>query len=50
MDETPSVGNGAQAGGGRFVVLQNFNDFFAALEIVNIKDDRSAVDELTFRY
>jgi hypothetical protein len=37
---------------GRCVVLQNINGFFAALEIVDIKDERSGdeKDELTFRY
>lgn len=37
---------------GRFVVLQNNNGFYAALEIVNIKDDTRGdeSDELTFRY
>jgi hypothetical protein len=37
---------------GRFVILQNHNGFYAALEIVDIKDDTRAddKDELTFRY
>lgn len=37
---------------GRFVVLQNHNGFYAALEILDIKDDTRAddKDELTFRF
>ena len=37
---------------GRFVVLQNTNGFYAALEIVDVKDDtrHDPSDELTFQY
>ncbi len=37
---------------GRFVVLQNNNGFYSALEIIDIKDETrgDVADELTFRY
>src|SRR5882724_8387256 len=37
---------------GRFVVVQNTNGFYAALQIIDIKDDTRGdpADELTFRY
>jgi hypothetical protein len=37
---------------GRFVVIQNTDGFYAALHIVDVKDDTrgDATDELTFRY
>jgi hypothetical protein len=40
------------AGLGRIVVLQNIHGFFAALEILEIKDDTrgDSVDELRFKY
>jgi len=37
---------------GRFVVIQNTNGFFAAVQIIDVKDDTrgDAADALTFRY
>ncbi len=37
---------------GRFVVVQNTHGFYAALQIIDVKDDtrKDATDELTFRY
>jgi hypothetical protein len=37
---------------GRFVVVQNTHGFYAALQIVDVKDEtrKDATDELTFRY
>jgi hypothetical protein len=37
---------------GRFIVVQNANGFYAALQIIDIKDDTRGdpADELAFRY
>ena len=43
---------GRKPGVGQIVLIQNVNGFFAALKVLNIKDDSrgSQVDELTFEY